>query len=168
MQYLILLACIGGFVCFIFTVLSVKKRSRFKIILFSFLTMVMASISIWYLSPSKYSLKEDVNITIIYNAKDKVIKADSTQVTQLKSLINNLYYKRQFFNGYEHLMFSNDEYVYVLITDVTGEQPPLGLHMTLNKEGFTQGKGYCFDTNYAEVTNANALIQYVKECLNQG
>ncbi|MFA9379885.1 MAG: hypothetical protein ACERKO_02380 [Acetanaerobacterium sp.] len=164
MQYFMLLLLVLGLFCLILMIHLIKKKVRaIKIFACAAFGVLIAAVFVWYLSPARYHLEEDVNVTIIYTEKDIVI--DSGQNNELKALIDNLYYRRQFFNGYEHLTFQNDEYVYVLVTGVTAEQFPIGLHMTLNEEGFTHGKGYCFDNNYAKIINPDMLIQYVKSTI---
>ncbi len=168
MQHIILLLLVLGLIALALTLTAIiKKSGRTKTILPALLCLVILFVSLWYFTPAQYNLDENVTITIIHTAKDTTINPDFEQNSKLKSLLADLSYKRQFFNGYEHLRFHDDEYVYILITDVSGKQPFIGLHLTLNPDGFTQGKGTCFDNHYAEVINAEPLIAYVKSVLPQ-
>lgn len=168
MQYVMLLILVFGLISFALMIYSaIRKAGRSKVLMYGVVSLLMIVSFVWYLSPAQYQLKEDADITIIYTAKDTTIKPDYNQTAELVSHMNDLYFKRQFFNGYEHLRFNNDEYVYVLITQAAKEQVPIGLHMTLNEAGFTHGKGFCFDNRYAEIMNAQALIQYVKSLLQE-
>ncbi len=166
MQHIILLLLALGLIALALTLTAIIKESgRTKTVLPALLCLVILFVLLWYFTPAQYNLDENTTITIIYTAKDTTINTDFEQNRELKSLIADLSYKRPFFNGVEHQRFDNDEYVYILITDVSGKQPFIGLHITLNQNGFTQGKGTCFDNHYAEVINAQPLIAYVKKVL---
>ena len=167
MQYAILAALGTGILLLIKGITAVIKRRGGKSgLLCVALGAVLALGAAWYCIPAAYpelSPEEQVSIHIVYShGQTDLWVEDQQHKDQLISLLNELRFQREFFHGYRGMKFQDSEYVYML---VTWDEGVLGLHMTLNPDGFAYGRGNCFDHRYARVTNAAALIGKIRELL---
>lgn len=142
------------------TLLLKKNKKRIKIVLYLVAFLLVSSLVAWFFIPFSIDIPNYENASImIYNENTKV-GLDENQSTKFISLIDDLTFQRNFFNGKIPYHENDENYYFVHITLKENNEIVFSDVFNFATTPFKAG-GLAYDGDMNRIINPSSIIDYI-------